>query len=152
VSDFDTLFSLPAVDDPPAIEIGVILMGLDAERLVAGLGLASMADDAALVTLAVDHLRHAAPHPFSLEGALTAGVRRWLAARPALAVADPGPPPVAASIRQTWTRTVRTLAVAVIGDAGPATRAYLAACWIRRHDVDGFCQLRAASADSTMGA
>jgi Family of unknown function (DUF6187) len=137
-TSFDTLFNLPAVDDEPITETGVILMGLDAERLVAGLGLATLTDDAALVALTVDHLRHAAPNPFSLDNALIAGSRRWLSTRPALIAADPGPAPSAASPRQAWSQTQRRLSTADLGDAGPATRAYLTACWIRRHDVDRF--------------
>lgn len=135
---FETLFNLPAVDDEPSTETGVILMGLDAERLIAGLGLATLTDDAALVALTVDHLRHAAPHPFSLDSVLAAGTRRWLSSRPALTAADPGPVPITASPRQAWSQTQRLLSTADIGDAGPATRAYLTACWIRRHDVDRF--------------
>jgi Family of unknown function (DUF6187) len=137
-ASLETLFSLPAVDDEPATETGVILMGLDAERLVAGLGLATLTDDAALIALTVDHLRHATPNPFSLDHALTAGARRWLSTRPALIAADPGPGPSAASPRQAWSQTQRLLSTADIGYAGPATRAYLTACWIRRHDVDRF--------------
>lgn len=129
-------FDLPAVDDDPSVETGVVLLGFDTGRLVAGLGLASLTDDAALVALTVDHLRHGVP-AFSLDGAIDAGLRRWVAARPALASADPGPAPPAASLRQVWSATVRVLGPADVGPAGPATRAYLAACWIRRHDVDG---------------
>lgn len=138
--EFDTLFGLPAIDDPPDTETGVILLGLDTERLVAGLGLATLTDDPALVALTVDQLRHASPHPFSLAGALSAGVRRWLGARPALAAADPASAaasaPATASLRQSWELTRRVLDAADVGPAGPATRAYLVACWIRRHDVD----------------
>lgn len=136
--DVDTIFGLPAVDDPPHVETGVILLGLDVERLVAGLGLATLTDDAALLTLAVDHLRHGTPRAFTLDAVLDAGVRRWLATRPALATADPSPTPITASLRQAWTNTRRTLDHADVGTAGPATRAYLTACWIRRYDVDRF--------------
>lgn len=131
-------FQLPALDDPPATETGVILLGLDAERLVAGLGLATLTDDAGLVALTVDHLRHGVPHPISFDAALTAGRRRWLAARPALAAADPSPAPVTASLRQAWSHAMRAITPAAVGPAGPASKAYLAACWIRRHDVDHF--------------
>lgn len=134
--DFDTVFGLPAVDDPADTETGVMLLGLDGERLVAGLGLATLTDDAALLALTIDSLRHAAPHPFTLDGLLAAGVRRWLDVRPALAAADPGPAPVTASPRQLWGHATPLLARVDVGAAGPATRAYLAACWIRRDDVD----------------
>lgn len=137
MSDFDTLFNLPAVDDPAATETGVVMLGFDTERLLAGLGIAALTDDPALVALTVDRLRHSAPHPFSLSGALSAGVSQWLAARPVLAEADPTPAAVSASLRQSWNQAERVLGPALAqADAGPATRAYLVACWIRRHDVD----------------
>lgn len=132
---FDTRFSLPAIDDAPTTEIGVILMGLDAERLLAGLGLATMADDAALVALTVDHLRHGAPHPVAFDTTITAGASRWRSARAALAAADQGSTP-AASPRQTWERTLRLLSAADVGETGPAARTYLVACWLRRDEVD----------------
>ncbi|MER6800196.1 DUF6187 family protein, partial [Amycolatopsis mediterranei] len=53
----DLRFVLPDVEAPAAVEAGVILLGLDADRLLAGLGLARLADDAALVTQVVDQAR-----------------------------------------------------------------------------------------------
>ena len=38
---YDTEFALPAVDDEPDTEIGVLLMGLESERVLAGLGVAA---------------------------------------------------------------------------------------------------------------
>ncbi|AXB47427.1 DUF6187 family protein [Amycolatopsis albispora] len=134
-STHDTRFTLPAVDGPASTETGVILMGLDARRLLAGLGLASLFDDPGQVTLAVDHARHDAPLQFSLDALVAAGATRWLAARDALAAAG-GPPADFASLRLAWEQTLRLLAGCDLGDAGPATVAYLAACWLRREEID----------------
>ncbi|HYN97128.1 MAG TPA: DUF6187 family protein [Pilimelia sp.] len=147
--EVDTRFSLPAVDDPAGTETGVILLGLDADRLLAGLGMATLADDPALVALAVDHARHDADARLSFAALIEAGARRWRSARPALASAALGTP-TPASLRQAWTRTLRTLAGAdPEGEAGPATRAYLAACWLRREDVDRCAAARAAPGEET---
>jgi hypothetical protein len=144
---YDTRFSLPAVDASPTTETGVILMGLDAERLLAGLGLADEVYDSgpgggdhlgdpALVALTVDHLRHGGGHPMTFDAAIAAGALRWVAARPALAATDPGPAPNAASPRQAWEHTLDTVSGGAAREAGPATRAYLAACWLRRDGID----------------
>ncbi|QFU93279.1 DUF6187 family protein [Amycolatopsis sp. YIM 10] len=131
----DTLFSLPAVDGSASAEVGVILMGLDARRLLAGLGLASLFDDPGQVTLAVDHARHDAPLRFSLDALVAAGTTRWLAARDALASAG-GPAPDSASLRLAWEQTLRLLGDCDLDPAGPSTVAYLAACWLRREEID----------------
>jgi hypothetical protein len=148
---FDTRFTLPAVDDTPMTETGVILMGLDAERLLAGLGMATLNDDPALVALAVDQLRHGAAPPPSADDMAAAGCRRWQAARAALQAAGPGASGSASgaawgsasgsasgSARQVWSRALRVVDAADAGDAGPATRAYLAACWLRHHEIDRY--------------
>lgn len=142
--DFDTRFSLPAVDDPASTETGVILMGLDAERLLTGLGLAVLADDPAYVALAVDHLRHGvAPHP-SMAAVLAEGSRRWQSVRAAMDAAG-ARTRTSGSPRQAWEHARRAVdAIGTghgprtggLGETGPATRAYLAACWLRRHEVD----------------
>jgi hypothetical protein len=134
----DTRFAMPALDQPPLTEIGVILAGLDTERLLAGLGAAGdVGDDyygdPTQVVLLVDRLRHGGGD--SLAAALAAGVRRWQSMRPALAAVDHGPS-VSASIRQAWQRSLRTVLAADLGAAGPACRAYLAACWLRGTEVD----------------
>lgn len=132
---FDTRFSLPAVDDPPSTEVGVILLGLDAERLLAGLGLATLADDPALVTLVVDQVRHDTFEPVALDTVLAAGARRWRSARAALAATDRDAA-TSAALRRRWTRVLGVVTAADIGETGPACRAYLAACWLRRTEVD----------------
>ena len=49
--DYGTLFALPAVDDPAETEVGVIILGLSAERLLAGLGVAGIAREPTGATL-----------------------------------------------------------------------------------------------------
>ena len=129
----DTLFTLPSVDDPASTEVGIILLGLDAERLLAGVGLAQLGDDPALVTLAVDQLRHGAMLELGPASLVSSGVRRWQRVRAVLAAT----PPVAqtGSLRLMWERTSAMLSSAVAG-LGPASLAYLTACWLRRDDID----------------
>jgi hypothetical protein len=132
---FDTQFSLPAIDDSPMTETGVILMGLDAERLLTGLGMAAPADDPAQLALAVDQVRHGATEHESVDALLAAGVLRWRAACRTLDAAG-WRPSRSGSLREAWNGTLHALAGADIGAAGPAARAYLAACWLRREAVD----------------
>ncbi|HEU5475364.1 MAG TPA: DUF6187 family protein [Actinophytocola sp.] len=133
---FDSRFTLPAVDDPAAVEVGVILLGLDAERLLAGLGVASMADDPTTVALLVDRIRHGVPAGITLAGMVPAGVHRWRSVRAALAGTVTG----AAAVRAAWAEAVRTVDAAGRTDLGPASRAYLAACWIRQSEVDRYLE------------
>jgi hypothetical protein len=130
---FDPRFAMPAVDQDALTEIGVILAGLPADRLLAGLGAATGGDDPALVTLLVDRLRHGDPD--ALADALSAGARRWRAARPALVAVDPVPS-VSASIRQAWERALRTVRGADLDESGRIGEAHLAACWLRRAEID----------------
>jgi Family of unknown function (DUF6187) len=133
--DYDPRAALPNVDDPPLTETGVILMSLDADRLLAGLGAAGPADDPAAVALAVDRARHGAG-PVSLPTLVSAGVERWLRARTALD-ATGWLPPASGSLRQSWTQTLALLdSVDGLPAGAPAARAYLATCWIRRAAVD----------------
>jgi hypothetical protein len=129
----DTLFTLPAVDDPASTEVGIILLGLDADRLLAGVGLAQLGDNPALVTLAVDQLRHGAMLELGPESLVSSGIRRWQQVRALLAAAPPVPQ--TGSLRLMWERTSAMLNSAV-ADLGPASLAYLTACWLRRDDVD----------------
>jgi Family of unknown function (DUF6187) len=133
---FDTRFSLPAVDDPPLTEIGVMLLGLDAERLLAGLGLATPTDDPAQVALAVDRVRHDAEPGVWLDDLVAAGSERWRAARRQLD-ATGWRPSTSGSLRQAWAHTLQLLGGVELGVTGPAILAYLAACWLRRAAVDG---------------
>ncbi|MFD8500321.1 DUF6187 family protein [Amycolatopsis sp. NPDC059657] len=132
--DHDTRFSLPGIDDPPSTEAGVILMGLDAERLLAGLGLATLADDPALVTLAVDRVRHGALTQFTAEGLIETGAARWRHLRTALAGTGI-PATTNGSLRRSWEHTLRVVS-GVHPGLGPGSAAYLTACWFRRAEVD----------------
>jgi hypothetical protein len=138
---YDTNFSLPAVDDDPATEIGVLLMGFGPERLLAGLGVASrgLAADPATVTTYVDQLRHGARDDLTLADALAAGARRWRAAAPALDAVRAGPGERSAALRQLWGAAVTGLAaddvVHELRMSGDAERVYLVACWLRREEI-----------------
>lgn len=130
----DSRFDLPDLDVAAEEEAGVILLGLDPDRLLAGLGFAGLADDPGLVTQVVDRARHGG---FSAGHAelVAEGARRWRRLRPAVAAA---PAKVATgSLRREWRDTTARVAVAV-PDTGPASRAYLTACWIRREEIDRF--------------
>ncbi len=133
--DYDTRFSLPGIDDPASTEAGVIMMGLDADRLLAGLGFAALADDSAIVALIVDQARHGALTGIPFEVLVDAGISRWRTARVALAEVDQGDVRFGA-VRKLWERTLAALGEAGLGELGPACRAYLAACWVRRLEVD----------------
>ena len=130
MSDPDPEFLLPGVDDSASTEVGVILLGLDPGRLLAGLGLTVLdgGDDPGLVALAVDRARHGAG-PVSYGTLLAAGAQRWRSIRDVM----PTDPVQDASPRVGWDRTLRELAPH--GD-GPAERAFLAACRMRRRAVD----------------
>ncbi|WP_328450705.1 DUF6187 family protein [Amycolatopsis sp. NBC_00438] len=129
---YDSRFTLPEIDAPPGTEVGVILLGLEPDRLVAGLGFARLADDPALVTQAVDRARHGV-FTADLAGLAAAGLAQWRTLRP-LVDAVPGRPE-AGALRQEWTNSAARVANAV-PDIGPAARAYLTACWIRRDEID----------------
>ena len=147
-TEFDSRFSLPNVDDAPLTEVGIILMGLDAPRLLAGVGLATLADDPAQVTLAVDQLCHDHAAVFSLDALVAAGAARWVPARAALADAGLDRYPEGL-LRRSWERAVR-MATAVLPDAGQASVGYLVACWFRSDDVDR-CAARVLEQDSREG-
>jgi hypothetical protein len=138
--EYDTVFSLPSVDEDPDTELGVLLMGFGPERLLAGLGVAASGsdgpdDDPAATTLLVDQLRHGARLDLTMAAAFTAGATRWRAARPYLEAADPDPGIRSAALRRLWAS-----ALAAVGNAaltlGHAERVYLAACWLRRAEID----------------
>jgi Family of unknown function (DUF6187) len=130
----DSAFVLPAVDQPASTETGVILAGLDTDRLLAGLGVASLGDDPTLVTLVVDQLRHGGGE-LTIDVALRIGARRWHTVRPALATAGHGTS-VSGSVRQAWAAAMRVVDAAETGTLGQAGRAYLAACWLRHDGID----------------
>lgn len=128
----DTRFDMPAVDDPAETEVGIILLALDADRLLAGLGMASAAEDPGRVAIAVDLLRH---QRLDVDGMVGAGAGYWRAMRAAVAAAYPEPA-FSASVRQSFTRAFRALGTPALGRVGLATRVYLTVCWLRRAEVD----------------
>jgi len=129
---YDSRFTLPEIDAPGATEAGVVLLGLDIDRLLAGLGFALLADDPALVTQAVDQARHGG-FTAGLGELVAAGLVRWRVLRTQVD-AVPGSP-VTGALRRQWSSAEARVAAAVPG-LGPAARAYLTACWIRRDDAD----------------
>lgn len=133
MSEYDTVFSLPAVDSEPETELGVLLMGLGPERLLAGLGVA--AGDPVAATLVVDQLRHGTRPDLTFEVALTAGAARWRAARPGLTAAAPEAAYRSADLRRQWVAAVDVVVAADVA-AGAAQRVYFAACWLRRAEID----------------
>ncbi|MGH3760484.1 DUF6187 family protein [Actinophytocola sp.] len=137
---YDTVFSLPFVDSDtdsdPDTELGVLLMGLGPERLLAGLGVAaSGTGDPATVTLLVDQLRHEARPDLTMAAAITAGAGRWRSARSRLAAADPGVAVRSAALRRLWSSALTAVTGAGLA-VGHAERVYLAACWLRRTEID----------------
>ncbi|MFJ3905487.1 DUF6187 family protein [Streptomyces sp. NPDC090025] len=135
--DYDPRFALTPVDEPAFTETGVMLMGLDTDRLLAGLGMAVLADDPAQVMLAVDRLRHGVTATLDYDVLVETGVRRWRSARTAIDAMGPAAAtPV--SLRRAWEQTVRLLSHCDLGDVGPATLAHLTACRLRRDDIDRF--------------
>jgi len=136
----DARFTPPRADDPPTAEAGVVLLGLDAEQLLAGLGLATLADDPALVALAVDRIRHDARGALTTGQLVALGARRWRKARDGLAAVG-APGRLVGSPRRAWVQAARVVQAAREREApGPALSAacaaYLTACWIRRDEID----------------
>lgn len=144
-SESDTEFSLPAVDDEPATEIGVLLMGLESERVLAGLGVAAQDGDPAATTLVVDQLRHGVRPDLTFAAALATGAVRWQAARSRLSDAAPVAGVRSAALRRQWSAAVDVVAAADVA-VGAAQRVYFAACWLRRAQIDQLCT-RAAVTD-----
>lgn len=139
---YDTVFALPAIDDDPDTEIGVLLMGFEPERLLAGLGVASrgLADDPATVTMYVDQLRHGARDDLTLDEAIDAGARRWRAAGAGIAAVLVPPGTQSAALRQLWVTAAAGVAVASetapgLRTSSDAERVYLVACWLRRAEI-----------------
>jgi hypothetical protein len=128
----DSRFALPDVDASGATEAGIILLGLDADRLLAGLAVARFADDPALVTQVVDQARHGSAE-FGLGGLLESGRQHWLSLRDR--VGDPPSTSSPGSLRREWERRLDFVAAAVPG-AGAGTIAYLTACALRGTEVD----------------
>jgi len=139
---YDTNFSLPSVDDDPGTEIGVLLMALGPERLLAGLGVAArgLAHDPAEATLVVDQLRHGVRIDLSFGDALVAGAARWRTAGEGFAAVRFGTGTPSAALRQLLASAEAELADAAeaapeLRTIGAAERVYLIACWLRRVEI-----------------
>jgi uncharacterized protein DUF6187 len=139
---YDTVFALPAVDADPETEIGVLLMGFEPERLLAGLGVAGsgLAAEPASATTYVDQLRHGARDDVTLADALAAGARRWRAAGAGLDAVLVRNGTQTAALRDLWADAAAGVVAA--GDIAPglrtasdAERVYLIACWLRRAEI-----------------
>jgi hypothetical protein len=137
----DTQFSLPAIDDPASTEAGVFLMGLDAELLLAGLGVAAIADDYSAIALLADQARHGGAVNVGIDQLVSAGVHRWRAVRAALVAAGPRRSG-SASLRHEWAQAYRALAHSEIAAGGPASVVYLTACWLRSAEIDSHAAAR----------
>jgi hypothetical protein len=142
---YDTNFSLPSVDDDPDTEVGILLMGLGPERLLAGLGVASRelvptagsTADPATVTLLVDQARHGMA---DFAGLVAAGARRWRHAREGFRAANLVPDLRSASLRQVWASASAALASGAevapqLRTDSAAERVYLIACWLRPEEI-----------------
>lgn len=123
--------ALPGIDDPPSTEVGIVLLGLGGERLLAGLAVATDQDDAGQVAVTVERARHGAADT-SFDDLVADGTRRWRIHRRQLPAAGPEP----GSVRQAWLRTQRSVAAAT--QTTGATRDYLAALWLRRSSIDTY--------------
>ncbi len=67
--------------------------------------------------------------------AVAAGGERWLATRPHLAAVSAAVSTRSAALRKLWSAAVDTVADAGVA-AGHAERVYLAACWVRKDEID----------------
>jgi hypothetical protein len=142
MSEYDTVFSLPSVDDDPDTEIGVLLMGFGPERLLAGLGVACRepAAGAATVTMLVDQLRHGVRADTTFDDAVADGVRRWRVACLGIAAARLDHGPRSAALRRLWESAASALAAGAESEprlrtTGAAERVYLTACWLRPEEI-----------------
>ncbi|MFI7677478.1 DUF6187 family protein [Actinophytocola sp. NPDC049390] len=135
MSEYDTVFTLPSVDEEPGTELGVLLMGLGPERLLAGLGVAADRNDPVAVALVADQVRHGARRDLTVAAALDAGGRRWRSALPRLTAAAPAGAYRSAALRRQWAAAEAVVAAAGVA-AGAAERVYLAACWLRREEIE----------------
>jgi hypothetical protein len=131
---FDTRFSLPACDDPPSTEAGVVVLGLSARQLLAGLGLATLADDPGAVAIAIDEISHRGSASLTAGHLVAIGLDRWRSARPALEALG-AQDRRAASLRRAWEDAFAALSQSDIGATGPAAAVFLTACWLRAQEI-----------------
>lgn len=133
-------FDLPYRDADPIAESGLILMGMDADRLLAILGLAGLTADPGSAVLAVDRFWHAGEIRMSFAEAVAAGAAQWRRYRDALA-AEAGGRFRSGGPREAWASSYQVAGV-VAGPAGPTVTACLAACWFRHEEMDEVTRVR----------
>ncbi|MFV2084759.1 DUF6187 family protein [Micromonospora sp. LOL_021] len=134
-------FDLPDTDADLVAEAGLVLMGLDAQRLLAVLGTAAITAHPGASLLAVDTAWHQGDVRLPFPTVVAAGVAQWRRYRRALAAADDGVPRSGAP-REAWARTHATALDALGTATADTTSAALAVCWFRREEIDGFCDDR----------
>jgi hypothetical protein len=134
LAEHDTRFSLPACDDPPSTEIGVVVMGLPPRELLACLGMTVLAGDPAAVTLLIDHIRHAGAARLTFAQLVEAGLARWHAAEAELSSGGV-PRPSTARVRHGWSLVHQALSRHDAADS-PAAVVFLTACWLRAPEIN----------------
>lgn len=122
--------AFPSIDDDPLTEIGVILMGLDDQRLLAGLGIAESVDEPSIATLLVDQARHGVLESASLSDLVERGSDRWRVVRPTL-MKSRGEAMISGALRQVWTEAFRVVAECEVDWTNTTEVTYLTACWLR---------------------
>jgi hypothetical protein len=108
----------------------VILLGLAADQLLAGLGLASLAEDPTGVTLLVDQVRRGGAATLTLDRLVSLGLHRWQQERDTPLTGPQAP------LRRAWAHAYQV--VLDRQPAAPATTAYLTACLLRHAELDGY--------------
>ncbi|MDZ5444410.1 DUF6187 family protein [Micromonospora sp. 4G57] len=134
-------FDLPYLDADPISEAGLILLGLDAERILAMLGFATLTADPGAAVLVVDSALHNGEFRISFSAAVAAGGAEWRRHRPAFAAAD-GNRFRSGSPREAWAAMYDVARAAVAENTSSTTVACLAACWFRREEIDQVTHVR----------
>jgi len=127
--------ALPALDADPLSESGVILMGLDARRLLAVLGVATLTAHPSSALLLVDEAAHQGAACIPFDAAVKAGAGQWRMHRPALIAADDGKPRSGAP-REAWASAYAHVVWTLDRHAAPTILACLAAAWFRREEIN----------------
>ncbi|WP_433546048.1 DUF6187 family protein [Streptomyces sp. CA-294286] len=130
-----TVFDLPDQDADPVEEAGLILMGLDARRILAVLGTAVLTQQPGPAVLLVDKAWHQGAVRIPFDEAVNTGATHWREQRAALAQADDGVPRSGAP-REAWARAHGTVVRALGEHMAPTVRACLAVAWFRREEFD----------------
>ncbi|MEU3051536.1 DUF6187 family protein, partial [Streptomyces sp. NPDC006984] len=130
-----TVFDLPNQDADPVEEAGLILMGLDARRILAVLGTAVLTQQPGTAVLLVDKAWHQGAVRIPFDQAVATGAAQWREQRTALADADEGVPRSGAP-REAWARAHGVVTRALGERMAPTVGACLAVAWFRREEFD----------------